>query len=60
MMKKSLMLAAGTLLSLAAVLGGCGGGGDKKQAAKTDSGKELTVYTARSESLNNAVIQNFE
>ena len=59
MMKKSMMMAAGTLLSLAVILGGCGGG-DKKQAAKTDSGKELTVYTARSETLNNAVIQNFE
>lgn len=46
------------MLSLAALLGGCGG--DKKEAAKDAGGKELTVYTARSESLNNAVIQNFE
>lgn len=47
----------GALVAMA----GCGGGGDKKAAApKADAAKVLTVYTARSESLNNAVIKNFE
>ncbi len=39
---------------------GCGGGDTKKAAAPKNDEKVLTVYTARSESLNNAVIQNFE
>ena len=41
---------------------GCGGGGDKKAAPATGKAEEkvLTVYSARSESLNNAVIKNFE
>ncbi|MGM9529362.1 MAG: extracellular solute-binding protein [Phascolarctobacterium sp.] len=49
------------LLMVGAVMlaAGCGGG-DKKAAAPKAEGKELTVYTARSESLNNAVIKNFE
>ncbi len=53
------MLLAGTML----LAGGCGGsgGGDKKAAnAPKAEEKELTVYSARSESLNNAVIKNFE
>jgi ABC-type molybdate transport system substrate-binding protein len=41
---------------------GCGGGGDKKAAPAAGKAEEkvLTVYSARSESLNNAVIKNFE
>lgn len=47
----------GALVAMA----GCGGGGEKKaEAPKANADKVLTVYTARSESLNNAVIKNFE
>lgn len=49
----TLAVAAATLVSLA----GCGG--DQKSASGSDD-KVLTVYTARSESLNNLVIPNFE
>ena len=51
-----LLLAAVTAVSVA----GCGG--SSKQSASSSSGEEnvLTVYTARSESLNNLVIPNFE
>ena len=52
-----------SVLAAAAVAGtmfaGCGGGTDKK-AAGGEEEKVLTVYTARSESLNNLVIPNFE
>ena len=52
-----------SVLAVAAVAGtmlaGCGGGTDKK-AAGGEEEKVLTVYTARSESLNNLVIPNFE
>lgn len=43
------------------MLAGCGSSpaAEKKEAAPTED-KVLTVYTARSESLNNLVIQNFE
>ena len=58
-MKKSFLLLGTLLCALAMLLGGCGGG-DKKADAPKGGDKELTVYTARSESLNNAVIQNFE
>ncbi len=58
-MKKTLLFVATALMAITMLMAGCGGG-DKKEAAKADGGKELTVYTARSESLNNAVIQNFE
>lgn len=49
------LMLAGAMLTAA----GCGGGEKKAEAPKTDE-KVLTVYSARSESLNNAVIQNFE
>lgn len=49
------LMLAGAMLTVA----GCGGGEKKAEAPKTDE-KVLTVYSARSESLNNAVIQNFE
>lgn len=58
-MKKSLLFITGALMSVTMFMAGCGGG-DKKEAAKANGSKELTVYTARSESLNNAVIKNFE
>ena len=48
------------MVSALLMVAGCGGGGEKKAEAPKDGAKELTVYTARSESLNNAVIQNFE
>ncbi|WP_462332720.1 extracellular solute-binding protein [Schwartzia sp. (in: firmicutes)] len=58
-MKKTFLLLGTLLCALAMLLSGCGGG-DKKADAPKGGDKELTVYTARSESLNNAVIQNFE
>ena len=58
-MKKSFALLATALLSMSLLFSGCGGG-DKKAAPKADNAaKELNFYTARSESLNNAVIKNF-
>ncbi|MBR2181878.1 MAG: extracellular solute-binding protein [Acidaminococcaceae bacterium] len=60
-MKKSVAFLATALLSLSMLFSGCGGGDKKAEAPKADNAaKELTVYTARSESLNNAVIKNFE
>lgn len=53
-----------TVLAVAAVsvlLAGCSSGStDKQKAAGTEEEKVLTVYTARSESLNNLVIPKFE
>lgn len=54
-MKKLFALLATALFALTLVVGGCGGDSDKKA-----DNNELTVYTARSESLNDAVIKNFE
>ncbi|WP_186429487.1 extracellular solute-binding protein [Clostridium sp. BSD9I1] len=49
---------------LTSVLGmsliGCGSKEANTNSAKSSDSKELTVYTARSESLNNLVISNFE
>ena len=60
-MKKSVAFLATALLSLSMLFSGCGGGDKKAEGPKQDNAaKELTVYTARSESLNNAVIKNFE
>ena len=55
-MKKSVAFLATAVLSLSMLFS------DKKaEGPKADNAaKELTVYTARSESLNNAVIKNFE
>lgn len=53
----------GLMIGALLVAAGCGGGGDKKAADAKKGGAEdkvLTVYTARSESLNNAVIPQFE
>ena len=57
-LKKLLSLVAAAAV-MGSLLGGCGGGADKKQAGGEEE-KVLTVYTARSESLNNLVIPNFE
>ena len=60
-MKKSVAFLATAVLSLSMLFSGCGGGDKKAEGPKADNAaKELTVYTARSESLNNAVIKNFE
>ena len=69
-MKKRLALALAAALSVG-LLAGCGDGGQASGSgsgavsgsgsAPTGSGDDvLVVYTARSESLNNAVIENFE
>lgn len=56
--KKWISLALGAAF-LGSILAGCGSApAAEKKAAGED--KVLTVYTARSESLNNLVIQNFE
>jgi iron(III) transport system substrate-binding protein len=59
-MKK--VLAAVTAMALmGSVFAGCGNGGNEKKAASGGAEEQvLTVYTARSESLNNLVIPNFE
>ena len=57
-MKKWLSVLAAAAVA-GTMLAGCGGGTDKK-AAGGEEEKVLTVYTARSESLNNLVIPNFE
>lgn len=73
-MKKWLALVLALALSVG-LLAGCGGGGDAQTETPAETGTEteanqteaaasgdqtLVVYTARSESLNNAVIENFE
>ena len=72
-MKRKLALAVALVLTFG-LLAGCGGGkqGDQgnqgsqtpgsgsQQPAAPTGGDTLVVYTARSESLNNAVIENFE
>ncbi len=67
--KKTLSKLMALLLVLTLVLTACGSSGkpeaekpeeNKEDGEKTGDSNELTVYTARSESLNNAVIPNFE
>lgn len=59
MMSKRWVKLAGVAV-LAMAIAGCGGaGGEKKAAADSDS-NTLVVYTARSEQLNNLVIDNFQ
>lgn len=57
---KKAALAVACAVVLCSVFSGCGG--DKKDTAKAAPAEEkvLTVYTARSESLNNLVIPAFE
>ena len=57
---KKAALAVACAAVLCSVFSGCGG--DKKDTAKAAPAEEkvLTVYTARSESLNNLVIPAFE
>lgn len=61
-MKRILALATASALALT-LLVGCGkkeeGGTSSKSNSPSNNGT-LVVYTARSESLNNAVIENFE
>lgn len=56
--KKWLGLLMASLI-VGSALAGCGGA-KKADAPKASDEKVLTVYSARSESLNNAVIKNFE
>lgn len=65
-MKKRLALATALAMVLG-LLAGCGGGKDGNGGGSNGGGSQagggsqtLVVYTARSESLNNAVIENFE
>ncbi|BAL01576.1 iron(III) ABC transporter iron(III)-binding protein [Oscillibacter valericigenes Sjm18-20] len=66
-MKKMLSLAV-ALVMVQGLLSGCGSSGASSSAASASAGAStsadadnvLVVYTARSESLNNAVIENFE
>lgn len=65
MRRKKLLIAFLLILSLATtiLIGGCGsntGNSEDAKDVKDKSSNTLTVYTARSESLNNAVIPNFE
>ncbi|MCI5836349.1 MAG: ABC transporter substrate-binding protein [Veillonellaceae bacterium] len=55
-MKRLSQLVGVAVISLA--IAGCGGGADKKEGAAQSN--KLVVYTARSEQLNNLVIQSFE
>ncbi|MDU4961878.1 MAG: extracellular solute-binding protein [Sporomusaceae bacterium] len=48
------------VMLLTALLAGCGAGADKPKQGAAGEEKVLVVYTARSESLNNLVIPNFE
>lgn len=48
------------IAALSLAIAGCGGGGNDKKADASKASKNLVVYTARSEQLNNTVIQNFE
>ncbi len=54
--KKTIALLLVGIMSISILAMGC----TPKTDNKTDNGNVLTVYTARSESLNNAVIPNFE
>lgn len=54
--KRWMKLAGVAVLAMA--IAGCGGGEKKKDAAA--DGNKLVVYTARSEQLNNLVIDNFQ
>lgn len=59
-LKKAVALLLGVALT-GAVFSGCGSGTQEKQkSSQATEEKVLTVYTARSESLNNLVIPNFE
>lgn len=61
-MKRILALATASALALT-LLVGCGKKGEGGTSSKSNSPSNndtLVVYTARSESLNNAVIENFE
>lgn len=62
-MKRKFAFATALLMSVS-LMSACGGGAESQSsgsAADNDSGEQtLVVYTARSESLNNAVIENFE
>ena len=65
--KRKIALATAFVLTLS-LLSGCGAGSESTNSAKGSASTEnpqdvdntLVVYTARSESLNNAVIENFE
>ena len=48
------------MVVMSAALAGCGSNNQEKQTTAAQEEKVLTVYTARSESLNNLIIPNFE
>ena len=58
-MKKVISLAAALALTIG-LLAGCGPKEPQQPQGGNEGGDTLVVYTARSESLNNAVIENFE
>ena len=59
-MKKSTKIISAVLASLMLVAAGCGSDKPAEKKAGGPEEKVLTVYSARSEQLNNAVIPQFE
>lgn len=57
---KRILAAVLAMSVMGLALTGCGSSGDKSKQTAAQEEKVLTVYTARSESLNNLVIPNFE
>lgn len=59
---RNMKRALAVIMAIAVIGGtaGCGAGGSDKKTSAANEDKVLTVYTARSESLNNLVIPNFE
>jgi iron(III) transport system substrate-binding protein len=58
--KKTISKLIIAILSIAIIATGCGSKGPEAEDTNAEDSNVLTIYTARSESLNNAVIPNFE